>query len=306
MPPKARLHLSHQSIADDGLAGLLPSDDEEEFARPSPELARKHRSEVAAMSPGSQSSRAPAASALHTREGVREAGDDEASDLSSTLDHDVLADYYRLRGIDPTLRTSAKASPAPAPVAPQLEKIPSPTARGHQISRGPDPLNSPLASPHASERSAHTAEFGAGGYSRDQVESRVPPPEPQVSRQSPAPSPQVTASSLERSQAMHDAAKQAHGVQWSWPKWALDSKQPCIEVYVHDDDSGEGRWIKQCTPLHRVVHPDGHDQFLAAQYLWDDEPYEQDFEPQHVRPFWSKQTVLDMARDGTLESIRRP
>merc|ERR1712146_509592 len=93
---------------------------------------------------------------------------------------------------------------------------------------------------------------------------------------------------------------QNEAVQWSWPAWALDNKSPCIEVYVEDEETREGRWIQECVPLHRVVHPDGYDQFLACEYVWDGEPYELDFEPQHVRPRWTKQTVLELARAGTL------
>lgn len=287
-PLKARPRLGHQNVADDDLAGLLPSD-EEDFARP----------EASAVVPEAPASRARAPK-LHSVSS-KQAGDDEASDVSSTLDNDVLADYYRLRGIDPSRRTAAKAT---ATVTPQIEERTAPFASGQQVSRG-SATPPPLASPHGSERSARTAEFGAGGYSREHADSRMPSAPSQDVRK-PAHRLEPSLSEPIASSSPQAEAKKAQPVQWSWPIWALDRQQPCIEVYVEDEDTGEGRWIKQCTPLHRVVHPDGHDQFLAAEYIWDDESYEQDFEPQHVRPFWSKQTVLDMARDGTLESIRRP
>lgn len=121
-------------------------------------------------------------------------------------------------------------------------------ARPQKIVRHPPSCSgSPQASSSASERNA-----GA----RSPLQSTNPP----------------TQSSL----AVPVKATPVHG-RWSWPSWALDNKQPCIEVYVEDEEAHEGRWISECTPLHRVVHPDGYDQFLACEYIWDGEPYEQDF-----------------------------
>lgn len=78
---------------------------------------------------------------------------------------------------------------------------------------------------------------------------------------------------------------------WSWPDWALNHRQPCIEVYVEDEDTtGGGRWVN-ATPLHRVIDKQGHDAFLSAQYDWDGELYEQDFTPEHVRRQGERNTV---------------
>lgn len=82
--------------------------------------------------------------------------------------------------------------------------------------------------------------------------------------------------------------------KWTWPPWSLNSKEPCIEVYVQDDDDGaEPRWCL-AEPQFRVVNKDGNDAYLCAEYEWDDEFYVQDFGPQHVRKRGQTQTVADL------------
>mmetsp|Transcript_44382 Transcript_44382/g.105112 ORF Transcript_44382/g.105112 Transcript_44382/m.105112 type:complete len:455 (+) Transcript_44382:78-1442(+) len=80
---------------------------------------------------------------------------------------------------------------------------------------------------------------------------------------------------------------------WEWPRWALNSDDPCIQVFV-DDTSGSGnsRWVR-AVPMGRVVNKSGFDEFLTAQYEWDKDVYEEDFGPERVRKVGSKATVRD-------------
>merc|ERR1719296_146492 len=88
------------------------------------------------------------------------------------------------------------------------------------------------------------------------------------------------------------AAKGAQLPQrWEWPNWCLDFKNPVIEVWVVDDDSGIGR-VVQGEPQSRVVDKSGRDAYLCAEYEWDGEYYAQDFGPQHVRRRHQTETVI--------------
>lgn len=79
--------------------------------------------------------------------------------------------------------------------------------------------------------------------------------------------------------------------RWEWPTWCLNFRQPCIEVYVVDEDTGTGRWVN-AEPQSRVVDKSGRDAYLCAEYQWDGEYYVQDFGPQHVRRRCQKETVF--------------
>merc|ERR1712185_758628 len=81
--------------------------------------------------------------------------------------------------------------------------------------------------------------------------------------------------------------------RWEWPAWALQVKPPDIEVWVLDDDSGEGRWC-EAEPQSRVVDNDKRDAYLCCEYQWDDEYYVQDFGPSHVRRRGHVMTVFDV------------
>lgn len=80
---------------------------------------------------------------------------------------------------------------------------------------------------------------------------------------------------------------------WEFPGWCLNFKTPSIEVYVVDDESGEGRWVS-AEPKNRVVDKTGRDAYLHAEYSWDGVFYVQDFGPQHVRKKGMKLTLLQM------------
>mmetsp|Transcript_8667 Transcript_8667/g.15605 ORF Transcript_8667/g.15605 Transcript_8667/m.15605 type:complete len:613 (-) Transcript_8667:180-2018(-) len=86
---------------------------------------------------------------------------------------------------------------------------------------------------------------------------------------------------------------------WKWPAWCLNSKSPALEVFVEDEDTGEGRWV-EATPINRVVDKDGNDAFISAEYDWDGEDYVQDFAPEHVRKRGTKVSVQDMIKSGNL------
>lgn len=81
--------------------------------------------------------------------------------------------------------------------------------------------------------------------------------------------------------------------RWEWPTWCLNFKQPCIEVWVVDDDTGVGRWV-EAEPQSRVVDKSGRDAYLCVEYDWDGEYYVQDFGPQHVRRRGQKETVFQV------------
>merc|ERR1719387_240155 len=83
------------------------------------------------------------------------------------------------------------------------------------------------------------------------------------------------------------------GPKWSWPPWVLNAKDPQIEVYVEDEDTGRGRWVN-AEPQSRVVGKDGRDAFLCAEYEWDDDFFVQDFGPHHVRRRGHKETIMAM------------
>lgn len=106
--------------------------------------------------------------------------------------------------------------------------------------------------------------------------------------------------------------------RWAWPAWSLNSKNPVIEVFVTDDDSGEKRWC-EAEPQFRVVDKEGNDAYLCAEYEWDGEYYVQDFGPQHVRRRGQDMTVQmlfandpdaikeeDYPQDATAQVGRRP
>lgn len=80
---------------------------------------------------------------------------------------------------------------------------------------------------------------------------------------------------------------------WKWPKWAMDKRNPCIEVWVEDEDmKGGGAWCKG-RPQSIVLDDLKHHAFLCAEYDWDGEEYVQDFAPQHVRHKDDTRTVFD-------------
>eukprot|EP00811_Abedinium_folium_P035668 NODE_8442_length_1495_cov_6.519006.p2 GENE.NODE_8442_length_1495_cov_6.519006~~NODE_8442_length_1495_cov_6.519006.p2 ORF type:complete len:356 (+),score=54.75 NODE_8442_length_1495_cov_6.519006:127-1194(+) len=81
--------------------------------------------------------------------------------------------------------------------------------------------------------------------------------------------------------------------RWVWPNWCLNSKDPCIEVYVVDHECRNQRWV-EAVPKNRVVDKDGCDAFLGAEYEWEGEFYCQDFGPSHVRGRSSRLTVMQI------------
>lgn len=92
--------------------------------------------------------------------------------------------------------------------------------------------------------------------------------------------------------------------KWDWPPWCLSATDPCIEVYVVDEDTGEGRWC-MATPKERIKDPQKRDAFLCCVYEWDDEAWEQDFGPKHIRRIGQKTTVLDILTK-TAKPLRAP
>lgn len=86
--------------------------------------------------------------------------------------------------------------------------------------------------------------------------------------------------------------------RWEWPNWCLDAKNPVIQVYVVDDETGRGKWC-EAEPMSRVVDKSGRDAYLSAEYEWEHgEVYVQDFGPQHVRRRGETQTVIQLFEKG--------
>lgn len=92
--------------------------------------------------------------------------------------------------------------------------------------------------------------------------------------------------------------------RWEWPTWCLNFKEPCIEVYVVDDDTGKGKWVK-AEPQSRVVDKSGRDAYLCVEYEWDGDYYIQDFGPQNVRKRGHEMTVFQMFEKNDLGGIDR-
>jgi len=80
---------------------------------------------------------------------------------------------------------------------------------------------------------------------------------------------------------------------WSWPWWTFQKSPPCIEVYVHDEESGQSKWVL-ATPEDRVVDKDGHDAFISAEYEWNSADFVQDFGPDQVRRLGEVLTIADL------------
>jgi hypothetical protein len=93
--------------------------------------------------------------------------------------------------------------------------------------------------------------------------------------------------------------------KWSWPDWATNKKNPCIEVYVVDDDTGEARWCHG-EPQQRVQDKIGNDAYLQAEYEWDQEYYVQDFGPEHVRRQGGTTTVKDLLLNQSKDRSTNP
>lgn len=84
--------------------------------------------------------------------------------------------------------------------------------------------------------------------------------------------------------------------RWEWPKWCLTFKEPCIEVYVVDDETGECRWV-HAVPQSKVVDKSGRDAYLCVEYEWNGDFFFQDFGPQTVRRRGDDKSVFDILRD---------
>lgn len=113
---------------------------------------------------------------------------------------------------------------------------------------------------------------------------------------SPSPAPRFTPTPVPQQKPAPAAGRAAAGgapERWEWPTWCLDFKNPSIEVFVVDEDSGEKRWCP-AEPQSRVVDKTGRDAYLCAEYEWDGEYYAQDFGPQHVRRRNSDKTVFEL------------
>eukprot|EP00928_Gymnodinium_smaydae_P015405 TRINITY_DN15695_c0_g3_i1.p1 TRINITY_DN15695_c0_g3~~TRINITY_DN15695_c0_g3_i1.p1 ORF type:complete len:435 (+),score=93.90 TRINITY_DN15695_c0_g3_i1:94-1305(+) len=112
----------------------------------------------------------------------------------------------------------------------------------------------------------------------------------------------ATASTASGTSAAAAAAAQAPPVQapgtrmphrWEWPPWCLNFKEPSIEVYVVDEDTGQGRWCEG-EPQSRVVDGSRKDAFLCVEYEWDGDYYVEDFGPERIRRRGAEQTVYQL------------
>eukprot|EP00927_Polykrikos_kofoidii_P066565 TRINITY_DN62148_c0_g1_i1.p1 TRINITY_DN62148_c0_g1~~TRINITY_DN62148_c0_g1_i1.p1 ORF type:complete len:431 (-),score=68.26 TRINITY_DN62148_c0_g1_i1:16-1308(-) len=150
------------------------------------------------------------------------------------------------------------------------------------------------------------------GDDDDDVATPAPAPAT-ASRQSPEP-PRPPTTTFVKEEPIHElektlAAKRGLPKNWKWPAFCLDSKNPCIEVYVDDEDTGTGKWC-HAEPQFRVVDDDRNDAYLCAEYQWDDgDCYTQDFAPEHVRRKGTTISIRDMliqGREGPAKQEARP
>lgn len=86
---------------------------------------------------------------------------------------------------------------------------------------------------------------------------------------------------------------------WKWPKWAMDKRNPSIEVWVEDEDMlpQRGAWVKG-RPQSIVLDDLKNHAFICAEYDWEGEEYVQDFGPEHVRHIGETITVFDTFAKG--------
>mmetsp|Transcript_90711 Transcript_90711/g.211028 ORF Transcript_90711/g.211028 Transcript_90711/m.211028 type:complete len:391 (-) Transcript_90711:72-1244(-) len=143
--------------------------------------------------------------------------------------------------------------------------------------------------------------------STDTGRALQPPPAatfPAKSQQQEAPAPAAPAAPA--AGATPASSPKESPKRWEWPSWCLNFKEPCIEVFVVDEDTGVGKWVEG-EPQSRVVDKAGRDAYLCVEYEWDGEYYVQDFGPQHVRRRGQQVTVFQMfeADSGKLASKGR-
>mmetsp|Transcript_58322 Transcript_58322/g.148093 ORF Transcript_58322/g.148093 Transcript_58322/m.148093 type:complete len:436 (-) Transcript_58322:49-1356(-) len=137
-----------------------------------------------------------------------------------------------------------------------------------------------------------------------------PEPAPTRPQLTPPPEAAVSAAAPTRPQLQSGPTMGSGSVsrRWEWPTWCLNFKQPCIEVYVVDEDTGVGRWTN-AEPQSRVVDKTGRDAYLCVEYEWDGEYYVQDFGPQHVRRRGHKETVFSLFEqaqaDGAYDDLEK-
>lgn len=89
-----------------------------------------------------------------------------------------------------------------------------------------------------------------------------------------------------------DANSEGAPDNFTWPPWCLDTKAPCIEVYVIDDDPASGIWV-EASPQAKILDEQGRERYLHALYAWDEEEYVEDFGPRRVRRRGERVSVLD-------------
>lgn len=139
-----------------------------------------------------------------------------------------------------------------------------------------------------------------------QSSARSALPAEQSSARSAIPSEQSSARSAippERGRGSDDLEKTVQAVrppqatQWAWPAWTLNSSDPCIQVYVDDEESGVSKWV-DAVPQSRVVNANGVDAYLSVQYNWDGESYDEDFGPEKVRRRGETRTVKEMVANA--------
>lgn len=86
---------------------------------------------------------------------------------------------------------------------------------------------------------------------------------------------------------------------WEWPKWCLAYFEPCVEVYVIDDETDKRKWVGGM-PRERVMDEKGQDAYLSVEYMWEGELFIQEFPPEHVRQPGRTATVRDFLERGEL------
>merc|ERR1712136_573181 len=92
-------------------------------------------------------------------------------------------------------------------------------------------------------------------------------------------------------------AETSTDVKWQWPAWCFQENPPCIEVCVYEDDDQEFHWLTAVGKPPPAAGSVG-ESYLAAEYVYRNESFTNEFHPSHVRKMGSHRTVAHILLDG--------
>jgi len=92
-------------------------------------------------------------------------------------------------------------------------------------------------------------------------------------------------------------AETSTDVKWQWPAWCFQENPPCIEVCVYEDDDQEFHWLTAVGKPPPAAGSVG-ENYLAAEYVYRNESFTNEFHPSHVRKMGSHRTVAHILLEG--------